>query len=435
MYDLAIIGLGPAGLEAAQIAIKNGLKVIAFEKKDLGGTCLNVGCIPTKAILHSSEVYSFLNKLSDIGISIQDGYSYDWQKILERKNNIVSKFNKSLDLLLSKKITIIKADAQIQISNNSIQIKAEDYLYQAKNVIIATGSKSIELSNLKYDNDFVLSSDDLFNLNQLPKSIAIIGSGAIGLEWAKILSDFDVEVKIIEKASNLAPIMDIDIQKRIERVLKLNKIQFFKDDFIKDVIGKKIILNSNTEFEVEKILCAVGRKPILPRIILNEADVELELNSDYSCQFENIYVVGDANKESMLAHSASYQAKQILNKILFNKKIIKKPSPSVIYITPEIASIGVREQDIKDDNAYKIKKILIGALAKSWCDNANDGLVKIIIKDDFIVGAHIVSKDASSLISIFNILIDKKIPVSEIEDIIFPHPSLAEVVLEVLKND
>ncbi|MBR5304084.1 MAG: NAD(P)/FAD-dependent oxidoreductase [Candidatus Gastranaerophilales bacterium] len=436
MYDLAIIGLGPAGLEAAQIAIKNNLNVIAFEDNELGGTCLNVGCIPTKSILYTSQLLKEVQDSSKLGLSIFSTPGYNWQAILDRKIEIVNKFNKLLHATISKNLTLVKAKAELNINYDNLEIYADDNVYQAKNILVCTGSKPIELPGLPFDGKFVVNSDDLFKMHDLPKKIAIVGSGAIGLEWAKILSDFGVQVRLIEKAPALAPVLDIELQKRVERILKQNKIEYFKNDFITSISNDLITLNSGVAFDTDCILVAIGRKPNFPLVTISGCAEEYKLkpHEDGTCDIDNLYIVGDALGKTMLAHSASHQARIIMNKILFNTDMVLKDSPAVIYINPEIASIGIREQDIENKEEYTIKKILISAIAKSWCDNAQDGLIKLIIKDDLIVGAHIVSKEASALISMVNIFIDQKIPIAEIENMIFPHPSFAEAIQEVIKN-
>lgn len=436
MYDLAIIGLGPAGVEAAQIAIKNNLNVVAFELNELGGTCLNLGCIPTKTILHSSQMLKEMQEASKLGLNVFSTPSHNWQAVLDRKIEIVNKFNKLLNMTISKNITLIKAKAELNINYDNLEIYADDNIYQAKNIIVCTGSTPIELPGLPFDGEFVINSDDLFKMHDLPKKMTIIGSGAIGLEWAKILSDFGVQVKLIEKAPVLSPNLDVELQKRVERILKQNKIEYYKNDFITSVSNDLVTLNSGVAFDTDCILVAIGRKPNLPLVNISGCAEEFKLKPeiDGTCDIDNLFVVGDALGGSMLAHSASYQARSIMNKILFNKPIEGKQVPSVIYITPEVASVGIREQDIQNKDEYQIKKILISAIAKSWCDNLNEGLVKLIIKDDLIVGGHIVSKEASALISIVNIFIDKKIPITDIADMIFPHPSFAEAIQEVIKN-
>ena len=428
MYDIAVIGMGSAGIEAINLALKNGLSVIAFEENEVGGTCLNKGCIPTKAILHSANLFHEIKNAANIGINAEN-VSFDWKKILNRKNEIVTKFKNAINLSLSKKITIIDSKAEINKVNDEISIIANNETYKAKNIIIATGSVPMELPNLKFDKNKILNSDDMFNLDELPKNIVIIGSGAIGLEWAEILSAFNSNVTIIEKAKNLAPNMDLDIQKRLDRILKQKNITFFKDDFVAEINNNELTLNSGKLVSYDKILVAVGRKKILPK-----SNIDITINPDFTTNLNNVYVIGDCSGDIMLAHNASFQARKVVDKIIFNKPIKKQLVPSAIYITPEIAAVGLKEQDIIDKAAYKIQKFMVPSLAKSWCDNQADGFIKVILKDDIIVGAHIVSKNAVELVSIFSILINKQIKKDEIIDMIFPHPSYSEMILELMKN-
>ena len=296
MYDLAVIGLGPAGIEAVNIALENNLKVIAFEKKEVGGTCLNVGCIPTKAIIHCADFYSKAKKSSSLGVQFFAEPTFDWGKILDRKNEIVSKFTRALNLSFSKKITLINSEAELFLNENDVEIYADDNIYQAKNLIIATGSTPVVIKGLEPDNKFIFNSDDVFNFPILPKSIAIVGSGAIGLEWSKIFSDLGVKVKLIEKAPNIAPMLDIDIQKRIERILKNNSIEIYKNNFVKSIFENRVELNDGTIFEVDCVLSAVGRVPQLPKIKINgcSENYKLQIEDDYTTEFENVFVVGDS---------------------------------------------------------------------------------------------------------------------------------------------
>ncbi len=438
MYDLAIIGLGPAGVEAAQIAIENSLNVIAFEKAILGGTCLNTGCVPTKAIIHSASLFKQISECDKLGINLFSSPSFEWSKMLDRKTNIVSKFNHALENMLSRKITLVKGEVELFINDTEVQIYSGGNMYKAKNIIIATGSKPVQLKDLHRDGKFIINSDDFYAMKSLPKTIGIIGSGAIGLEWAMILSNLNVDVVVIEKAKELSPSSDIDIQKRLERILKNNRISFYKDDFIKDIFDHRIELNSGVILELDCLLSAVGRVPVLPKITVAGCHerFRLKMRDSYETDIDNLFLIGDAAGEVLLAHAAQYQAKAVMNKILYNEKIIKKPVPSVIYTTPEIASVGLREQDIQDGSLYRIKKIPIGAIAKSWCDESTEGFVKVIISSEGLIkGAHVIGKDASNLISLFGVFIDKNIPVEEIRNMIFPHPSYSEIICEVLRDE
>lgn len=435
MYDLAVIGLGPAGLEICDRAIKNNLKVIAFEKNQIGGTCLNSGCIPTKAILHSVNLYKEMNNCESCGISAQN-IDFSWDKINERRKSIVEKFNKALYNNLSKKIEIVSQSAEILLMDEDVLINAQDNIYEAKNIVIATGSIPRELKGFEFNHENILNSDDLLNLDELPKSMVIIGSGAIGLEWAYILSSLGVDVVVIEKEPVLAPQFDIDIQKRIERILKENNIKFVKNAVINSYKDNILKLNSTVNLETDKILVAIGRQPVLPQLHINYPAVECKIisNDDYTTNLDNVYVTGDASNGVMLAHSASYQAGIIIDKILNKESYKFNNIPSVIYLTPEVASVGLKEQDILNKDEYIIKKSMVSSIAKSWCDECPNGIVKVIIKDNKIKGAHVVSKDASMLISIFNILIEKEIDVNEIKNMIFPHPCFSELISGVLKN-
>ncbi len=419
MYDLAIVGLGVAGLEALNIALDNNLNVIAFEENELGGTCLNMGCIPTKSILYLSNLYAKTKNNNLSSLSFCD-VKFDWQEVIKEKDEIVQMFVKPLNMNLSKKAEIIKSKVEIIEDEEQIKLVSKEGEFYAKKLIISTGSIPYELPDLKFDGKSILSSDDIFKLESLPKSLTIVGSGAIGLEWAKILSDFGVNIKLVEKMNSLCPSLDIDIQKRVERILKGFGVDFYKNDYIVDYSNNKVTLKSNISFESDKILVAVGRKPNLPKITTIRKN-------------DNIYLIGDVKGEIMLAHNSQYQAKSAMNKILFDEYLPQKNVPSVIYTTPEIASIGINEQDIEDKNDYIIKKLPIASIAKSWCDREHEGFIKLIIKNDIILGAHIISKDADSLISLIGVLIEEKIHVAKIKNMIFPHPSFCEIISEVLK--
>lgn len=434
MYDLAVIGLGPAGIEACNIAIKNRLNVVAFENNKIGGTCLNVGCIPTKAILHCANVYSDIKNSDKLGINVAGTVSFDWKKIIERSESIVSKFNKALESNFKNKLTIVNSEAEIELDEAKITIISEFNVYEAKNVIIATGSIPIELSNLKFNHTNILSSDDIFNLEKLPKSITIIGSGAVGAEWAYIFASFGMDVKIVEKMPELAFNLDIDASKRLERILKSKNIKIFKNTTVMSFDGSEVLLESGDKYAEEAVLVAVGRKPRPLKTFVSGflGDYILKPVNCFETEFENVFLAGDATGCNMLAHSASFASRCILNKLLYKKNFSEKLIPSVIYTSPEIACVGLREQDI--DDGCIIKKLPVASVAKSWCDEASDGIIKLIIKDNTIKGAHIVSKEASSFVSLLQYFIENETNISEIKNFVFPHPSYVEIISEVLNR-
>ncbi len=396
-FEYGIIGGGPAGYTAAMNLAKQGHSVVLFEKNKLGGTCMNNGCIPTKSLIHASEMYSALKK---------HGVTLDFSEIIAKKEQTVEKIRKSLELAVKNSgVKTIYAEAYIKDKNT---ILAENEEYKARKIFAATGSKPRELKGLEFDGNFILSSDDVLNLQELPKSVLIVGSGAIGIEWARIFSNFGVEVTITEMAEHLIPIADIEVSKRIERIFKQKEIKYYLKDSIAKIENKIVTLNSGVEISPDFILVAAGRVPVKP-------------------ECEDVCVLGDSCGEIQLAHYAIHQANEKTLNIPFNKAL----TPSVIYGEPEIAWVGLREQDM--DETCQKKMLPITALGKSWCDEATDGFIKLIIKDDLIYGAHIVSKEASSLIHILLLAIQKKIKAEELKEICFAHPTYAEGIFEVLK--
>lgn len=409
-FDLGIIGGGPAGYTAAFQARSKGLSVVLFEKDKVGGVCLNRGCIPTKAVLHSAELYEEMKSATELGITAEN-LSFDYSKVVERKDKIVEKLRKSLELSLKNSgVVVVNAEAKIPshtMKNGENQVFANEEIYECKKIITATGSKPRDFDGLRFDHKFILSSDDILNLKTLPKSIIIIGSGAIGIEWARILSAFDVEVTIVEMADHLLPLADIEVSKRVERIFKSKKIKFYTSNGVEKIENQNVTLKSGETLTPELVLLATGRTP---------QPIE---NCDIC--------IGDACGKIQLAHFAIKQAVAEIANIEFNENLV----PSVVYGCPEIAWIGKREQDLEEGN-YKKSNILISALGKSHCDNCSDGFIKILSQEGKIVGAHIVSKEAASLIQEITIAMQNNIAIDDLKKVCFAHPTYSEGIFECL---
>lgn len=409
-FDLGIIGGGPAGYTAAFQARSKGLSVVLFEKDKVGGVCLNRGCIPTKAILHSAELYEEMKSATELGITAEN-LSFDYSKVVERKDKIVEKLKKSLELSLKNSgVVVVNAEAKIPshtMKNGENQVFANEEIYECKKIITATGSKPRDFDGLRFDHKFILSSDDILNLKTLPKSIVIIGSGAIGIEWARILSAFDVEVTIVEMADHLLPLADIEVSKRVERIFKSKKIKFYTSNGVEKIENQNVTLKSGETLTPELVLLATGRTP---------QPIE---NCDIC--------IGDACGKIQLAHFAIKQAVAEIANIEFNENLV----PSVVYGCPEIAWIGKREQDLEEGN-YKKSNILISALGKSHCDNCSDGFIKLLSQNGKIVGAHIVSKEAASLIQEITIAMQNNIAIDDLKKVCFAHPTYSEGIFECL---
>lgn len=405
-YDLGIIGGGPAGYTAALHASAKGLKVILFEKENIGGVCLNKGCIPTKSIMHSGEMFYKYKNAQTFGLNLNE-VSYDWGKIIEHKNNVVENLRKGIELALKNaKVEIIPKEANILDSKT---IQAGECTYQCKKIICAIGSSPKAIEGLEFDHKFILSSDDILALEHLPKSILIIGSGAIGIEWARIMSNFGVETTIVEFAPHLLPAADIEVSKRIERIFKSRGIKFYTQTSVEKIDNEKIILSNGETVEVEKILAAVGRVP-------NTFE-----------KIDGVRYIGDVAGEIQLAHYAIKQAIEETDGIKFEKTLI----PFVVYGSPEIAWAGLREQDLEPDT-YKKAFILTSALGKAHCDGETEGFIKILSKDNKIVGVHIVSKEASALVQQILIAIQNGISADKLKEVCYPHPTFSEGIFDAL---
>lgn len=415
-FDLGIIGGGPAGYTAAFQARAKGLSVVMFEKDKVGGVCLNRGCIPTKAILHSAELYEEMKSAEILGITAEN-LSFDYSKVVEHKDKVVEKLRKSLELSLKNAgVVVVNAEAEVCTLQPSIrdtnapsieQICANGETYECARVITATGSKPRDFEGLRFDHKFILSSDDILELKTLPKSIVIIGSGAIGIEWARILSAFDVEVTVVEMAEHLLPLADVEVSKRVERIFKTKKIKFYTSNGVEKVENRNVTLKSGEVLTPELVLLATGRTPQ---------------------PIENTEIcIGDACGKIQLAHFAIKQAVAEVSGIEFNESLV----PSVVYGCPEIAWIGKREQDLEEGTYHK-SNILISALGKSHCDNCSDGFIKILSQEGKIVGAHIVSKEASSLIQEIAIAMQNDITIDDLKKVCFAHPTYSEGIFECL---
>lgn len=402
-FDLGIIGGGPAGYTAAFQARQKGLSVVLFEKDKIGGVCLNRGCIPTKAILHSAQVFEEMKCSESLGLYCTD-VKVDYEKVVERKNKIVEKLRKSLELSLKNAgVTVINSEASVLDG----KIYADGEVYECGKIITATGSTPRDFEDLRFDHEFILSSDDVLNLTKLPENIVIIGSGAIGIEWARIFSAFGVDVSIVELAEHLLPLADLEVSKRIERIFKSKKIKMYLSSAVEKIENRTVTLKSGETLQPSLVLLAVGRKP--------------EKIEESEC------CIGDACGKIQLAHFAIKQAISEVVGIDFNEKLV----PSVVYGCPEIAWVGEREQDLEEGN-YQKSNMLISALGKSHCDECTEGFIKILSRDGKIIGAHIVSKEASALIQQITIAMQNNMTIDDLKKVCFAHPTYSEGIFESL---
>ena len=418
MFDIGIIGAGPAGYTAAIRASQYGLSVVLFEKNFVGGTCLNKGCIPTKTILHSCELYSELKNASKYGVQAEN-ISFDFAKIQERQKTVSEKIRKSLmTLIKSYGVVIVEEEAKITGEN-----KINDY--DVKNIIIATGSRPNKI-NFKgeYSEDFILTSDDILNMTELPESIVIVGSGAIGIEWARILSSLGVKVSIVEMMDKLVPTADFEVSERISRIFRRSRIDCYTSTTVEEINGNTVKLSNGKEIQATCLLLGAGR----------QTDT-IEVDSNFKTDKENVFAIGDVNRVSMLAHSAMKQAEDVVDYIYSGKKssFNKELVPAVIYGSPEIAYIGKTEKQLQAENVeYKKSLFPISALGKAYADDKIEGFIKILANENEILGCHIVSEEASAMLQQVAIAMQNKLSPKQLEEVIFAHPTYSEGMLESL---
>ena len=427
MYDVMIIGGGPGGYTAAGKAAKNGLKTVLFEKDKLGGTCLNRGCIPTKALIRSAEVYDLLRHGENYGVEASD-VSFSFTKIAARRDEIVETLRSGIEKgLKAAKAEVVYGEAKI-LEEGKISCNGE--IYEGKEIIVASGSAvgRPPIEGLEY----ALTSDDLLiEKERFPKSMVIIGGGVIGAEIADAYAALGSEITILEMADRILPTMEKEIAQRLAMFLKKRGVRICTgikvEKIEKTEEGKRVFYTGkeSTCVDAEEVLLAAGRRPNIRGLGISEEGLENP----------HIHIIGDAKKGNIqLAHKAIADAEDLID-ILLGKEPSTDLSlvPSCIYTHTEIASVGMTEDEAKKNGSVTVKKVLTGANGKAVIEGSENGFVKIVLKDDVIVGASIIAPHATELISEFTLAIQKKMTVKDMKEIIHPHPTVSEMLGEVLK--
>lgn len=429
MYDLAIIGSGWAGVNAALKARELGLEPVIIEKSTLGGTCLNKGCIPTKSLIQSAKIYGLLQKSRAFGIENNGTVSINFTDIQSRKEKIIQQLRQGLEFML-KEIKIINGSAEF-VSSDTLKVNGDKV--QAKSILIASGSEPQELKSLKFDNKKIVSSNEVLNLKELPRSILIIGGGVIGCEFASLFSGLGVRVGMIELLPHILPGYDLDVSNKIKSCLEKRGV---------DV--KTSINASMTDIQkYDLTLVCVGRIPRVEGLGLEKAGVALEkgriiVNQYLKTNIPNIYAAGDCIGGVMLAHYAAYQGKCLAINLASAQDLKKASSNNVlgcVFTDPEIASSGLNEDQAQkagfDIRVYK-RDFISSGMAKIMAET--DGFVKLISdkKSNRILGGSIIGPRATELIGILVLAIDSGLTVNQLRGKIFPHPTLSELIPEAL---
>ena len=437
--DLVIIGAGPGGYELASMASNANLDTILFEKSELGGTCLNCGCIPTKTYFQYAKVREQVAKL--YGQELE----FNFNDLYNSKNETVDVLKQGIKASLSK-VLIINEEARLSKYGDKTVIVSENYLVEAKNIVIATGSTDaqIKAKGIKY----AINSKELLDLDHLPTSISIIGGGVIGMEVASIYNALGVKVNVFEYAPMILPRFDKEVSRRLTNILKAKGINIYNNAGVSEI--KKVkggfktiasLKDKTIEEESEIVLCATGRIPNVNDLGLKEAGVRfdkkgIKVNKNLQTKNPSIYAIGDCVGGIMLAHKASFDAKVVLNQILNNKyKVNYDFIPACCFTLPEVSSIGLTEDEAKDKyGEVRVVKELYRANGKAQAIKETDGFVKLVIKNDLIIGASIIGEEANLLIHEVATLMNAKVKVSEAKKYIHAHPTLSEIIQSCLQK-
>lgn len=453
-YQVAIIGGGPGGYVSAIRLNQYGISTIVIEKERLGGVCLNRGCIPTKTLVKSADLYSEIKHASTFGINLENP-AVDYQKMFKRKNEVAERLVSGVEFLFKKRNIPI-----LQETVKSIKKEAEGYLIStkdnvifAKYVILATGSKPTELPNMKFDGKYLLSSKDLLEIDYLPKKILVIGGGVIGCEFASIFSQLGAQVEIVEFLPRLVNTEDEEISKRLKTSLKKLGIKIHLKTAAQDfeIVQDKILLqcSNGKKIETALILVSVGRKPTCDVKFENFKIVwkngALNIDSKFETNQKNIFAIGDVTGKMLLAHTASKQG-MLAAKIIKQRENNEKEKiddlkyeniPRCTFTNPEIGSVGLTEDQAKKEyDEIKIGKFPFTANGKALGLGETTGFVKTIAAQSTgkLVGMHIIGPQATELIAEGAILINRGVTAEKATEIVFAHPTLSESIAESIED-
>ncbi len=448
-FDLIVIGSGPGGYVAAIRASQLGLKTAIIEKSELGGVCLNWGCIPTKALLKSAQVYDYINHSKEYGI-IVDSFKADFDAIIKRSRDVAGGMSKGVSFLLKKnKIEVIKGYGKV-VASGKVEVTADDQskkIYDSKSIIIATGARPRELPNIKIDGKKIVSYMQAMVLPEQPKSMVVVGSGAIGCEFAYFYNSLGTKVTIVEYLPHILPLEDEEISKALTRSYKKSGISIMTESSVESVdtsgTGCKVkvkTLVGEEIIECDVVLSAVGIATNLENIGLEALGIKTEkgkvvVDDFYKTSIDGVYAIGDIVRGPALAHVASHEGIICVEKIAG-----KNPHPmnygnipSCTYCWPEVASVGLTEkQAIEAGYEIKVGRFPFSASGKASASGTKDGLVKVIFDAKYgeWLGCHMVGANVTEMIAEAVVARDLETTGHEILNAIHPHPTMSEAIME-----
>jgi len=448
IYDLIVIGGGPAGYMGALRAGDEGLKTLLVEKRAVGGVCLNEGCIPSKTLLHSAKIYDYARFSEKYGVKAEN-VSFDHKEVIKRKNKVVKTLVAGIkSQLKASKIELVEGVGTIEGRNDEgYLVRVGDQLYTGKRLLIATGSSPIIPPIPGVDegikNGYVLTNREILDLDAVPKTLAIVGGGVIGLEMASYFNSVGSKVTVIEMLDHIAGPTDREISKILMKNYEKKGITFKLNARVVEIGKGKIFYEyegQKFELEAEKVLMSVGRRPNTKDLGLEKIGVEIErgrikVDDTGLTNIPNVYAAGDVNGYSMLAHTAYREAEVCVNNMVGKKDIMRYNAiPSVIYTNPEVACVGETEETAKEKGIeYEVANLSMRYSGRYVAENeGGDGICKILVDKKYkrIIGVHLIGNPASEIIYGAALMIEMEMRADDVKELVFPHPTVSEIIRE-----
>lgn len=445
-YDLAIIGGGPAGYNAAERAAEQGCKTIIFEKNKLGGVCLNEGCIPTKTLLYSAKLLDSAKSASKYGIQVEGTPVADLGKIILRKDKVVRKLAAGVKMKLDQGgVHIVNALAQLSgEGDNGIQILSDGQLYESTHVLLCAGSEAIvpPIKGL-LETDFWTSKEALES-KVLPKSLVVVGGGVIGMEFASFFNSLGVKVSVVEMMPEIVSVMDNELAKMLRGEYAKKGVDFYMETKVVEIGSNQVSLEKDGTvwtLEAEKVLMSVGRRPVVTGLGLENLNIAcvknaVQVNEFMQTSHPKVYACGDITGFSMLAHTAIREGEVAVNHLSgVDDAMSYRAIPGVVYTNPEMAGVGKTQEELDALGiSYRVKKLPMAYSGRFVAENeTGNGLCKLLIDTGgVILGVHLLGNPASELIEVAAIAVEKGYTVDEFQRFVFPHPTVGEIIRESL---
>ena len=445
-YDIAIIGGGPAGYTAAERAAAGGLKTVLFEKKAIGGVCLNEGCIPTKTLLYSAKLWDTMKGAAKYGIAVPDAAAFDMGKIIDRKDKVVKKLTGGVKMTVgSYGVAIVEREAVIAGEENGMfRIVSGGETYEATYLLVCTGSDTVvpPIPGLS-DTDYWTSKEALES-KELPQSLVIIGGGVIGMEFASFFNSMGVKVSVVEMMPEILGAMDKETSGMLRAEYLKRVVNFYLNTKVTAVSQYGVTVEKDGKaslIEAGRVLVSVGRKANLDKAGLDKLDIELlrngvKVDEHMQTSHPRVYACGDITGRSMLAHTAIRESEVAVNHILGVEDMMNYDCiPGVVYTNPEVAGVGKTEEELKaTGTGYHIQKLPMAYSGRFVAENElGNGLCKLVLDDDErIIGCHLLGNPASEMVVVAGIAVQHGYTVEEFQKSVFPHPTVGEIFHETL---